>query len=99
VVLKVLKGLMSMAKLLMEVRVLLEVDVNHEEVLESIRSSLKENNAELLDFDEVPIAFGIEALNLFIQAPEEEEITTKVLEGLRIIEGVSSVEIGRTSRM
>ena len=88
-----------MAKLLMEVRVLLEVDANHEEVLESIRRSLKENNAELLDFDKVPIAFGIEALNLFIRAPEEEEITTKVLEGLRIIEGVSSVEIGRTSRM
>ncbi len=87
-----------MTKILMEVRVLLEVESDREKVLESIRDSLRENSAELLDFDKVPIAFGIEALNLFIRAPEEEGITTKVLDGISNVEGVSSVEIGRTSR-
>lgn len=88
-----------MGSILMEVRVLLEVETDHEKVMESIRDSLSINNAVLLDFNKVPIAFGIEALNLLIRAPEEEEITTKVLDGIKNVEGVSSVEIGRTSRM
>ncbi len=88
-----------MGKVLMEVRVLLEVDADHEMVLDSIRGSLMENNAEVLEFNKVPIAFGIEALNLLIRAPEEEGITTRVLDRIKMVEGVSSVEIGRTSRV
>lgn len=87
-----------MARVIMEIRALLELGSDEEEVRESIETALRGLESELVGSSKVPVAFGIEALKLLVRAPEREGISSAITEAMEKIKGISSVEIERMSR-
>ncbi len=74
-----------------------EIDLS--ELLSKIKSKLPEG-FEVIDSREVPIAFGLKALQLAVAIPEETEGGTEELESLlRSVEGVQEVEIESVTRI
>ncbi len=74
-----------------------EADLN--KLLETIKSKLPEG-FEVIDTREVPIAFGLKALQLAVAIPEETEGGTEELESiLRSVEGIQEVEIESVTRI
>ena len=88
-----------MDEVVMEVRALLQVGVGDQKVRRKIRDRLKNLNSVVVDAKKAPIAFGIEALHLLIRAPELEGVSSRIAEAIEGVKGVSSVEVGRMSRV
>ncbi|HIH89809.1 elongation factor 1-beta [Ignicoccus hospitalis] len=75
------------------------VERNLEEMVENIKKSLPEGY-ELLQYQKVPVAFGLNLLKVYVAMPEETEGGTEKLEEvLKGVEGVSEVEIETVHRM
>ena len=87
-----------MARIMAQVRVLLDGSVPTEKVVEGIRSSLERIGSNLERYEERPVGFGIVALNVVLTAPEEDGITDRIMESIQSVEGVSSAELERVSR-
>ena len=68
----------------------LEVDLD--ELKEKCKSVISENNGNVSDIEEDPIAFGLKALIISFAFPEEREID-EIGNKLSEVEGVSSVEM------
>lgn len=88
------------AKLLVVLKILptdINIDLNN--LVSKIRESLPEGY-ELMKHDVLPIAFGLNALRLYVLMPEEEEGgTEKLEETIKKVEGVSEVEVEMLHRM
>ena len=89
-----------MAKVLVITKVYPDsVERNLEELLEQIKKVLPEEY-EVMQYQKVPVAFGLNLLKLYIAIPEETEGGTEKLEELlKGVEGVSEVEIEAVHRM
>ncbi len=90
-----------MAKLLVILKVLpTDIDVDlKKEIVDEVSKKLPEGY-ELMRYDIVPIAFGLNALRLYILMPEDEEGGTEKLEEIiKSIEKVSEVEVEMLHRM
>ncbi|NPA84738.1 MAG: elongation factor 1-beta [Crenarchaeota archaeon] len=89
-----------MAKVLVITKVYPDsVERNLEELLEQIKKVLPEDY-EVMQYQKVPVAFGLNLLKLYIAIPEETEGgTDKLEELLKGVEGVSEVEIEAVHRM
>jgi len=75
------------------------VERNLEELLENIKKVLPQDY-EVLQYQKVPVAFGLNLLKVYIAIPEETEGGTEKLEELlKKVEGVSEVEIEAVHRM
>jgi len=75
------------------------VERNLEELLEKIKKVLPQDY-EVLQYQKVPVAFGLNLLKVYIAIPEETEGGTEKLEELlKKVEGVSEVEIEAVHRM
>ncbi len=82
-----------MGKVYMKLRVMPEdVDVDLEKVYEKIKEIAPEN-VEIRDYKIQPIAFGLKALLVVAVMPDEGEIGDKLIENIKQIEGVESVEV------
>lgn len=74
-------------------------DINLDELVEKIKEKLPENY-EITRYDKVPIAFGLNALKLYILIPEESEGgTSKLEELLQGVKGVEEIEIEAVHRV
>ncbi len=74
-------------------------DINLDELVEKIRKAMPQEY-EIARHDKVPIAFGLNALKLYILIPEESEGgTSKLEEILRNVEGVEEIEIEAVHRV
>ncbi len=89
-----------MAKVLAIIKVLPEgVEVDLEGLAKKVEEKLPEGY-QLRGKDILPIAFGLNALRLYITLPEETEGGTEKLEELvKSIEGVSQVEVEAVTRL
>ena len=89
-----------MAKVLVITKVYPDsVERNLEELLEKIKKVLPQDY-EVLQYQKVPVAFGLNLLKVYIAIPEETEGGTEKLEELlKKVEGVSEVEIEAVHRM
>ena len=89
-----------MAKVLVVTKVYPDsVERNLEELLENIKKVLPQDY-EVLQYQKVPVAFGLNLLKVYIAIPEETEGGTEKLEELlKKVEGVSEVEIEAVHRM
>ncbi len=82
-----------MGKVYMKLRVMPEdVDVDLEKVYEKIKEIAPEN-VEIRDYKIQPIAFGLKALLVVAVMPDEGGIGDKLVESIKQIEGVESVEV------
>ena len=82
-----------MGKVYMKLRVMPEdVDVDLEKVYEKIKEIAPEN-VEIRDYKIQPIAFGLKALLVMAVMPDEGGIGDKLIENIKQIEGVESVEV------
>ncbi|WP_290899890.1 elongation factor 1-beta [Ferroglobus sp.] len=82
-----------MGKVYMKLRVMpSDVEVDLEKVKEEVRKVAPEN-VEIKDFAIQPIAFGLKALLVLAVMPDEEGVGDKLVENIKSIEGVESVEI------
>ncbi len=83
-----------MAKVLVVVKVYPEsIELEPSVIVERIRSNLPQG-VELLSYDVEPVAFGLNALRLYIAMPEETEGGTEPIEAaISSTEGVSNVDI------
>ncbi len=82
-----------MGKVYMKLRVMPEdVDVDLEKVYEKIKEIAPEN-VEIRDYKIQPIAFGLKALLVVAVMPDEGGIGDKLVENIKQIEGVESVEV------
>ncbi len=82
-----------MGKVYMKLRVMPEdVDVDLEKVYERIKEIAPEN-VEIRDYKIQPIAFGLKALLVVAVMPDEGGIGDKLVENIKQIEGVESVEV------
>ena len=68
------------------------LDVNLEEIQKKAQDLLIPEGAKNISFQEVPLAFGLKALNVKMDMPEEKG-TDLVEQKLSSIPGVSSVKI------
>ncbi len=82
-----------MGKVYMKLRVMPEdIDVDLEKVYEKIKEIAPEN-VEIRDYKIQPIAFGLKALLVVAVMPDEGGIGDKLVENIKQIEGVESVEV------
>ncbi len=97
--LRVLEG-EAVAKVLVVVKVYPEsIELEPEVIIERIRNSLP-HGVELLSYDVEPVAFGLNALRLYLAMPEETEGGTEPIEAaISSIEGVSNVDVEVVHRM
>jgi elongation factor 1-beta len=91
----------SGGKLIAVVKVFPEGDeVNLDELLKQITEKLPKDRYSIIKTDKEPIAFGLKALVLFVQMPEELEGGTEELETMiNEISGVSHAEVESVTRM
>ncbi|MET1127981.1 MAG: elongation factor 1-beta [Thermoproteota archaeon] len=89
-----------MAKVLVVVSVYpSDVNIDLEKLVEEVRAKLPEGY-DVTRHTKVPIAFGLNALKLYIIMPEEVEGGTSTLEEiLRSLEGVEEVEVEAVHRL
>ncbi|HIQ03480.1 MAG TPA: elongation factor 1-beta [Desulfurococcales archaeon] len=90
-----------MAKVLVTLKIFPK-DINYkpEDLVNSIKSRIKNKNYEVVGFGTEPIAFGLSALILNIVMPEEVTGGTEELETIvSKVEGVSQVEVVRVTRI
>ena len=89
-----------MAKVLVVAKVYPEdININLDGLVEKIKEKLPEGY-EITKYAKEPIAFGLNALRLFILIPEESEGgTSKLEELLQSIEGVQEIEIEAVHRV
>lgn len=74
-------------------------DISLDDLVAKIKEKLPENY-EITRYDKVPIAFGLNALKLYILIPEESEGGTfKLEEMLQNVEGVEEIEIEAVHRV
>jgi len=74
-------------------------DINLDDLVAKIKEKLPESY-EITRYDKVPIAFGLNALKLYILIPEESEGgTSKLEEMLQNVEGVEEIEIEAVHRV
>ena len=73
-------------------------EVNLEDLKEKIKSEVS-GIAEIRDFAEQPIAFGIKALIALVMLEDAEGGTDRVEEAISKIEGVESVQVEEVSRI
>lgn len=83
-----------MAKLLVVIKILpTDIDINLEELKERISAKLPKEY-EVKGYELIPIAFGLNALRLYIFMPENVEGGTEPLENIiQSVDGVSQVEV------
>lgn len=83
-----------MAKLLVVLKILpTDIDVNLEELKDRISANLP-REYEVKGYELIPIAFGLNALRLYIFMPEDVEGGTEPLENIiQNVDGVSQVEV------
>ena len=90
-----------MAKVLVTLKIFPK-DINYkpEDLVNSIKSKIKDKNYKVVGFGTEPIAFGLSALILNIIMPEEVTGGTEELETLvSKVEEVSQVEVVRVTRI
>ncbi len=76
-----------------------DVNRNLEEMLEQIKKALPPEY-EVVQYQKVPVAFGLNLLKVYFAIPEETEGGTEKLEEiLKKVEGVSEVEVEAVHRM
>ncbi|KSW11520.1 elongation factor 1-beta [Pyrodictium occultum] len=74
-------------------------DIDLEQLVKRIEEKLP-RDYEVTRYDKVPIAFGLNALKLYILIPEESEGgTSKLEELLRGVEGVEEIEVETVHRV
>ncbi|ABM81184.1 elongation factor 1-beta [Hyperthermus butylicus] len=74
-------------------------EINLDELVEKIKSKLP-SDYEITRYDKVPIAFGLNALKLYVIIPEESEGgTSKLEEILQSVEGVEEIEVEAVHRI
>ena len=90
----------NLARVVVSLKILPDdVELSLEELEKRIREKLPENY-EVLKSAKEPIAFGLNALRLYISIPEETRGgTSKLEEVIAGVEGVSQVEVLMVSRM
>lgn len=75
------------------------VDIDLDKLVEAIREKLP-SDYELRRYEKVPVAFGLNALRLYVIIPEESEGgTSKLEEILRGVEGIEEFEIEAVHRL
>ncbi|MCS7128894.1 MAG: elongation factor 1-beta [Sulfolobales archaeon] len=89
-----------MAKVLVVVKVYPEsIELEPEVIVERIKSNLP-YGVELLRYDVEPVAFGLNALRLYLAMPEETEGGTEPIEAaISSTEGVSNVDVELVHRV
>jgi elongation factor 1-beta len=97
---KGLRGCNELARVVVILKVFpssTEIDLN--DLKERISSNLPKNYL-IKDYGEEPIAFGLKALRLIVEMPEEVEGGTEALENaIRSTEGVEEVEVEAVHRL
>jgi elongation factor 1-beta len=74
-------------------------DVDLDKLVERIKQALPKDY-EVARYDKVPIAFGLNALKLYVLIPEESEGgTSKLEEILSKVEGVGEIEVEAVHRV
>ncbi|BEP17987.1 elongation factor 1-beta [Pyrofollis japonicus] len=74
-------------------------DIDLDQLVEKIKSQLPKDYS-ITRYDKVPIAFGLNALKLYILIPEESEGgTSKLEEILQNVEGIEEIEIEAVHRI
>lgn len=68
------------------------LETNLEGIEKDVKSLLEKNNAQKIQFESQPVAFGLKALIVLFGWPEEKEFE-EVENRIRQISGVSSLEI------
>jgi len=85
-----------MGNVYMKLKVMPEdVDVNLEAIYEKIKEVAPEN-VEIKDYKIEPIAFGLKALLVMAEMPDEGGIGDQLIEKIQQIEGVESVDVVAT---
>lgn len=67
-------------------------EVNLDEIKENAKKVIEEGKGEKTRFEEVPIAFGLKAVNAYFDLDEEDELEP-IEESLKGIENVNSAEV------
>ncbi len=89
-----------MGKVSLLYRIIPDVEKNREELLSEINKKLEEIDGRIEDSKEKPLAFGLVEVELLITAPEREESVSDLVENIfRSIDGISSFELERISRV
>jgi len=88
-----------MARLIVTVKIMpSDINVNLNDVYEQLKSTLPKEYS-VLNYEIVPIAFGLKSLLVNISMPEEKEGGTSELEDIiSNMDNVQSVEVLRVSR-
>jgi elongation factor 1-beta len=74
-------------------------DIDLDKLVEKIKEALP-SDYEIARYDKVPIAFGLNALKLYVLIPEESEGgTSKLEEILSKVEGVEEIEVEAVHRV
>ncbi len=89
-----------MGKVSLLYRIIPDVEKNREELLSEINKKLEKIDGRIEDSKEKPLAFGLVEVELLITAPEREESVSDLVENIfRSIDGISSFELERISRV
>ncbi len=89
-----------MGKVSLLYRIIPDVEKNRADLLSEINERLKEIKGRIEDSKEKPLAFGLVEIELLITAPEGEDSISDLVENiLRSIDGISSFELERISRV
>ncbi len=67
-------------------------EVSIEELKEKIQKILEEKEAKRTKLDDEPVAFGLKAINVFFEWPEEKELE-EVENSLKETENVQSLQV------
>ncbi len=67
-------------------------EANIEEIKEKIQKMLEEKQANRTKLDDEPVAFGLKAINVFFEWPEEKELED-VENSLKEIEEIQSLQV------
>jgi len=88
-----------MGKVLMILRIMpSSVDIKPEQLKEDVEKALPEG-CRLVNARPFPIAFGIVALDTYIEVPEKEGISEKVQNMIKNVESVSEVQVMTVTRV
>ncbi len=88
-----------MGKVLMILRIMpSSIEVKPEQLKEDVEKILPEG-CKLVNAKPFPIAFGIVALDTYIEVPEEEGISEKVQSMIKDLESVSEVQVMTVTRV